>query len=176
MRGSGTAPPQHPPRQRPSRRAAPVRVAPGPPRDGAAAPAPSRPLAPPPPARPTLCPDPPREQAWGGGAMYQRILFGMDSQGHAGQALPVVTTLARTSGAEVVVLHVRDASLELVAPAIAEGHVEDAVRRLAGGGVSARGKLVTTYDTEPAARIAAMAGEIGADLVALGSHGRTHIG
>ncbi len=108
--------------------------------------------------------------------MYQRILFGMDSQGHAGQALPVVTTLARTSGAEVVVLHVRDASLELVAPAIAEGHVEDAVRRLAGGGVSARGKLVTTYDTEPAARIAAMAGEIGADLVALGSHGRTHIG
>jgi nucleotide-binding universal stress UspA family protein len=108
--------------------------------------------------------------------MYRRILFGMDAAGHAGQALPVVTTLARTSGGEVVVLHVRDASLDLVSPAIAEGHVDDAVAALTAAGVSASGEVAVTREAGPVARIVVGARELGADLVALGSRGRTHVG
>jgi nucleotide-binding universal stress UspA family protein len=108
--------------------------------------------------------------------MYERILLGMDAGGHATQALPVVTTLARTSGGEVVVLHVRDASLDEVSPAVAEGHVDEAVAALTAAGVRARGEVAVTLDRDPVGRIVAGSRELGADLVALGSRGRTHVG
>ncbi len=108
--------------------------------------------------------------------MYKKILFAIDAQGRAEHALPVLATLAASSAGEVVVLHVRDAGLDLVSPAIAEGHVDDAVRRLSGAGVEATGEVIATYDSDPVAKIAARTREVGADLVALGSRGRTHIG
>jgi nucleotide-binding universal stress UspA family protein len=108
--------------------------------------------------------------------MYERILLGMDAGGHATQALPVVTTLARTSGGEVVVLHVRDASLDEVSPAVAEGHVDEAVTALTAAGVRARGEVAVSLDRDPVGRIVAGSRELGADLVALGSRGRTHVG
>jgi nucleotide-binding universal stress UspA family protein len=108
--------------------------------------------------------------------MYRRILFGMDSQGQAAPAIGVVTILAKASGAEVVVLHVRDAGLDLESPAVARGHVQAAVRRLTDAGVRARGEVVRTADAEPAWQIANEARAVGADLVALGSRGRTRVG
>ena len=105
--------------------------------------------------------------------MYRRILFGVDAAGLAEQALPVVSTLARASGAEVIALMVHAPERD---PEPAERRLREVVRRLSGAGVGARSELRAGPGSDPAGQIVAAARDFGADLVALGSHGRGHLG
>ncbi|HXM58899.1 MAG TPA: universal stress protein [Candidatus Dormibacteraeota bacterium] len=103
--------------------------------------------------------------------MYRKILVGLDRQGRAEQALPVVAALARRSLAEVVLLHVRAAGANGELPGAADVRLAAVVDRLEAEGVRAHAEVLATALPVPRAIVDA-ARRLGADLVALGSHGR----
>jgi nucleotide-binding universal stress UspA family protein len=107
--------------------------------------------------------------------MFKKIVMGIDREGLAAGAIPVVVTLARRSGAEVVVVHVRDIENELRSREDAAEVLDTAVGELTAHGVHATGEIRSIADRHPARAIARAAEEHGADLVAVGSHGRTDL-
>ncbi len=95
--------------------------------------------------------------------MYRRILLAIDGHGLAENGLPVVAALAHQSHGQVLVVAASGAAAE---------RVDDAVRRLQRTNVSARGEVLATHARQVPRLIADAATRMGADLVALGSHGR----
>lgn len=107
--------------------------------------------------------------------MYRKIVFAVDADPGSEAALPFVTALARSCGAAVHVLHV-----ERVGEERQSGEVRQLVKRfeeeLERAGVGASGEVRLIRDGEIAEVIAKAAEASQADLVALGSHGRSDLG
>lgn len=105
----------------------------------------------------------------------KKILLAVDGGGLALAALPAVAALA-SEGAAVLALHVAGP----VAPdeAVAAGAVRlrEVADQLRRAGVRAETELREGTRHQVAAQIAAAAAEWGADLIALGSHGRGSVG
>jgi nucleotide-binding universal stress UspA family protein len=104
--------------------------------------------------------------------VYRRIVLALDRRGLAESAVPVVAALARGSLAQVVVLSVRDAETDAMPAATTAGAAAAAVAELEAGGVCARAEVLSVHARPVAAVIVEAAHRLGADLVALGSHGR----
>jgi nucleotide-binding universal stress UspA family protein len=108
--------------------------------------------------------------------MYSRILFAVDDDEALAGAVPVVAAHARKWGAEVRVVHVHRIDPNAVGGAGRE-LVRSVVDRLRSDGVRAEGeiRLVDRGDAIGPA-IASVATREGADLVAIGSRGRSDLG
>jgi universal stress protein A len=113
----------------------------------------------------------------------KRIVIATDFAESAEQALEYATELARTQGAELILLHVyvelppypEVASAQVVAiheeqRRWVEAALDERARRARGAGLLAR-PLVRTGS--PATMIARTAEEEGADMVVVGTHGRS---
>ncbi|HSR24051.1 MAG TPA: universal stress protein [Candidatus Eisenbacteria bacterium] len=108
--------------------------------------------------------------------MYSRILFAVDDDEALPAAVPVVAAYARRWDADVRVLHVH--RIDPSAPSTPSRRlVRELVERLQSEGVSAEGEVRLVEGAEKAARVIARAArQEEADLVAIGSHGRSDLG
>ncbi|HWS02805.1 MAG TPA: universal stress protein [Gammaproteobacteria bacterium] len=97
----------------------------------------------------------------------QRILLATDGSVHSQAALEAVARFAEISGLPVTVLSV-PSSTQIDAQQV----VDDAVRKLQTRGVTVDARVI---EGKPDEVIPAAATELGADLVVMGSHGRTGI-
>ncbi len=97
----------------------------------------------------------------------QRLLLATDGSEHSQAALETVARFAEISGLPVTVLSVAG-STQIDARQV----VDDAVRKLQARGVTVDDRIM---EGKPDEVIAAAATELGADLVVMGSHGRTGI-
>ncbi len=121
--------------------------------------------------------------------MYKKILVPLDGSDLAEKVLPHVTTLAKTSGAEVTLVTVAElslgvagAKLEAFPQAAAEqsaalraeaiGYLEKVQRALRDQGVMAR---VIVLQGDVASQIIAYAEQQGFDLITMATHGRSGI-
>ncbi len=108
--------------------------------------------------------------------MYDRILLALDAERRSAPAMAAVARLARSPETEVLVVHVRDVERQLRTRYEAQKLVEATVARLREAGVRARGEVWTIDDGRVAEALVACAEQFRADLVALGSHGRSELG
>ena len=108
--------------------------------------------------------------------MYSRILLAVDEDESLEAAVAVVAAYARRWGADVRVLHAQ--RVGAAGPnGAARRLVTSVVERLEAAGVCADGEIRLVRDGEKAATVIALAAEqAGADLVAIGSHGRSDLG
>lgn len=108
--------------------------------------------------------------------MYSRILFAVDDDQALADAVPVVAAYARRWSAEVRVLHFHRVDPHAVNGAGRE-LVETVVDRLRSEGVSAEGDIrLVDHGDRIGPAIASAATREGADLVAIGSRGRSDLG
>jgi len=108
--------------------------------------------------------------------MFSRILFAVDDDEALAGAVPVVAAYARTLGAEVRVLHVHPIDPHAVNGAGRE-LVDAVVDRMQSAGVRAEGEIrLVDHGERIGSAIASVAAREGADLVAIGSHGRSDLG
>jgi nucleotide-binding universal stress UspA family protein len=107
--------------------------------------------------------------------MYHKILFAIDDDEALTAAEPVVAAYARRWAADVRVLHVHRTDAE--APNGANRQLVKAViGRLANQGVHAEGEIrLVEHGDRAASVIATAAAQAEADLVAIGSHGRSDL-
>jgi nucleotide-binding universal stress UspA family protein len=106
--------------------------------------------------------------------MYRRILFAIDDDEAMWAAVRVVAAHARGGLAEVHVLHVDRSPLDAAGGRRLADAVVDSLR---GQGVSAAGEVrAAAHGHDVAAAIADVATSTGADLVVVGSHGRSDLG
>jgi nucleotide-binding universal stress UspA family protein len=114
-----------------------------------------------------------------GEPMYKRILIPLDGSALAEAVLPHVEELAKSGGAELVLLRVASAHLFPGADPIeaqvaivqeAENYVADVAQRLQEKGISAEAKV--RYG-DPAEEILDHAARDQIDLIAMATHGRT---
>jgi nucleotide-binding universal stress UspA family protein len=108
--------------------------------------------------------------------MYSRILFAVDDDEALSAAVPVVAAYARKWGAEVRVLHVHR-----IDPVAVNGAgrrlVKGVVDQLLSDDVRAEGEIrLVDHGDNIGAAIASAAMREGADLVAIGSRGRSDLG
>jgi nucleotide-binding universal stress UspA family protein len=108
--------------------------------------------------------------------MFRRILLAVDAQRVADAAVPAVAQLAASSHVEVLVVHVRDIERGLRTRFEDEHLVDHVVARLRDAGVTARGEVRTIANGDVADALLDSAGRFGADVIALGSHGRSELG
>lgn len=113
--------------------------------------------------------------------VYQRILLPTDGSDASEGAIEEAVGLAVRLGAELRVLSVVDASgMESPGPSgrAADGLEEDAERAAASAADRARAAGVERVETvvehgAPAERIVEVADDLGADLIVMGTHGRS---
>lgn len=105
----------------------------------------------------------------------KKILLAVDRDGLAESVVPAVAALSSAAGARLLVLHVLDPSAPDASWMDAADAISDLVVRLAREGIEAEAQIRDGSPREVAAQIVAAAGEIDADLIALGSHGRGDI-
>src|SRR5690242_20409973 len=108
--------------------------------------------------------------------MYRRIVLAVDAQRVADAAVRAVVQLAVTSHSEVLVVHVRDIERGLRTRFEDEHLVDHVVARLRDAGVTARGEVRTISNGDVADALVDSAERFGADVIALGSHGRSELG
>lgn len=108
--------------------------------------------------------------------MYRRILLAVDAQRVADAAVPAVAQLAAASHGEVLVVHVRDIERGLRTRFEDQHLVDHVVGRLRDAGVAARGEVRTISNGDVADALIDSAERFGADVVAMGSHGRSELG
>ena len=114
--------------------------------------------------------------------MFKKIVWATDGSEDADRALVLVSQLASEGGGEVLVVHCR----ELTLPGKAGGRqtlaanepelekkIEGQVAELCGGGVSATLRVETTSVGGAAHVIGDLASEDHADLIVVGTRGRT---
>lgn len=111
-----------------------------------------------------------------------RILVPTDFSDHARAALTYAHELAEAFGARVDVLHVIEEAalahvygIEAVSPGVNDlkSRTRAALQDLLGAEEGERGGGVYVEVGQPAAMIVRCAGEIGADIIVISSHGRT---
>jgi nucleotide-binding universal stress UspA family protein len=109
--------------------------------------------------------------------MFEKILYADDRSEPAKRALPAVIDIAKKSGAEVLVMHVREMDLVKGMPIEHEAAddamdlVEGAVRDIKDSGVSARGEVYRAPYGYAATAIVNEAAATDADLIVMGSRG-----
>jgi nucleotide-binding universal stress UspA family protein len=108
--------------------------------------------------------------------MYRRIVLAVDAERVADGAVPAVASLAAASRGEVLVVHVRDIERGLRTRFEDQHLVDHAVARLRDAGIAARGEVRTISNGDVADALVDSAERFGADLVAMGSHGRSQLG
>jgi nucleotide-binding universal stress UspA family protein len=114
--------------------------------------------------------------------MYDKLLVAIDESEPAGRALEQAGGLAALSKGSVQVMHVREhmvargADWYLTDEEEAKALVDGAVDRLRGQGIEASGVVTHALHGQVADAIWDQAESQGADLVVLGSHGRTAVG
>jgi nucleotide-binding universal stress UspA family protein len=108
--------------------------------------------------------------------MYRRILLAVDAQRVADAAVPAVVQLAAGPGSEVLVVHVRDIERGLRTRFEDQHLVDHVVARLRDARVAARGEVRTISNGDVADALVDSAARFRADLIAMGSHGRSEMG
>lgn len=110
-------------------------------------------------------------------AMFERILLAVDGSEPSHRATSVAADLARRIKAEIVVVHVKEREItwaggaDLETPREAQDLVDDTVRALKDGGVSARGEVHSSVFGRAARVILEAANDAGADVIVMGSRG-----
>jgi nucleotide-binding universal stress UspA family protein len=99
----------------------------------------------------------------------QKIAVGIDLSPESELAAAHAMSLARRDGAQVVLVHVRSTE-EMYLGIDERAHLEELRQRLVGQGVEVSHAVVDGF---PDAALADAAHELGADLILLGTHGRT---
>jgi nucleotide-binding universal stress UspA family protein len=112
--------------------------------------------------------------------MFETIVWATDGSEEANHALPFVTDLARTYDSKIVVVHANDVLPGRFggAPLLAD---EEELRETFGrqvadlqdAGYDVELRIETGVGRGPAALIAEAAAEVGADLIVVGTHGRS---
>ena len=107
--------------------------------------------------------------------MWDRLLLAMDQFDSGQAALALAMGLASSSGAGIVVLHVRERSPYMQVPPLetmaeAQNLVDDAVGTLARAGVDARGVVCSAGQHQLARRLVEEAAAWGCDAIVLGSN------
>ena len=100
----------------------------------------------------------------------RRVLLATDGSPHSEAAAGTAGHLARQAGLPVTVVSVVTGSHSAARRQEAEQAVASKVERLKGMGVAAEGKIV---EGRPDEAIVKAAEDVGADLIVMGSHGRT---
>lgn len=114
--------------------------------------------------------------------MYDKLLVAIDESEPAGRALEQARGLAALSKGSVHVLHVREhwvtrgADWYVTDEDEAESLVNPAVAQLRDAGIDASGVVAHALQGQVADAVWDAAESVGADLVVLGSHGRTAVG
>ena len=116
--------------------------------------------------------------------MYDKVLVAIDEWEPSSRALEQAGAIATLSKGSVEVFHVREhvvgrragAEFSLSNPEDARTLVDHAVAQLRDQGVEASGVMMDAPQGRAADAIWEQAEAIGADLVVLGSHGRTAMG
>ena len=112
--------------------------------------------------------------------MFNKIVWATDGSAGADHALGYARDLARTTGAELVVVHAEQMSearssigyTRRVDEEDLEAKIKRQVAEITASGVPASVKVIGGH-AHPAALIAEVAEEVGADLVVVGTRGRT---
>jgi nucleotide-binding universal stress UspA family protein len=110
-------------------------------------------------------------------AAFKRILVASDFSEASGRALELAVAMARESGADLHVLHVceiplyTDAPIDLVTPLAeaAQARLDKLLRSVRDICPAAKGVFKVGAPWE---QILAAAGEVGADVIVVGTHGR----
>jgi nucleotide-binding universal stress UspA family protein len=114
--------------------------------------------------------------------MYEKVLVAIDESEHAGRTVEQALALATLSKGSVQVLHVREhlvtrgADWYVTDEADAKALVDRVVARLRAHGVEASGVVTQAPQGRVADAIWDQAEVFGADLVIVGSHGRSALG
>ncbi|HSR22060.1 MAG TPA: universal stress protein [Candidatus Eisenbacteria bacterium] len=104
---------------------------------------------------------------------FRRLLFAVDGSETSRLALPLVAAYASAWGADLHLLHVHPAAAGPASDDVAGALLSDMVRALERVGIAASGQ-VHIVDREPVGPvIARLSRHLEADLVVVGSHGRT---
>jgi nucleotide-binding universal stress UspA family protein len=114
--------------------------------------------------------------------MLEKLLLAVDQSEHSRKAIPATVELARAGGGAVHVLHVREVFYPVPptvrgdTPEEAQALVDGIVEELKGAGVAAEGAVRPSTGGSPAGAILEYAGEVGAGLIVVGSHGHSALG
>lgn len=108
--------------------------------------------------------------------MYRRILLAVDAQRVADAAVAAVAELATARDSEVLVVHVRDIERDLRTQLEDQDLVDHVVAQLHDAGVTTSGEVRTISNGDVADVLVDSAGRFGADVIAMGSHGRSELG
>lgn len=103
--------------------------------------------------------------------MYRKIVLAYDPGGLADSAVPIVTTLARQSGGEVIVLSVYDSFWDMVPQEDLRTRLDGLTNQMRAQGVQARAELLRVYRDQASKELLRTIRLLEPDLVALGSHG-----
>jgi nucleotide-binding universal stress UspA family protein len=113
--------------------------------------------------------------------MTNTIVWATDGSENADRALSVARTLARETGASLVVVHIVQRFATKTGLAVhadeerVEAKLERVVEELSNEGFDATLKIVNHLGAQPAHEIANVAREVGADLIVAGTHGHAPI-
>jgi nucleotide-binding universal stress UspA family protein len=116
--------------------------------------------------------------------MFKSIVWGTDGSEYADKALALVKELANAGGAAVTLVHVVErvegsggvGPIRRVDEAELQAHLQEVADELSAQGLSATLKITGDVGARPAHEVANTAREVGADLIVVGTRGRTAIG
>jgi nucleotide-binding universal stress UspA family protein len=113
--------------------------------------------------------------------VFETILVGIDHSDHSQHALSAATELAKAAKGQVRVVHVREMSIGKPGPVPKEftdeanAVVDEAVKALAAGGLTATGTVRDSHTGRVAGEILAEAASSGASVIVMGSRGLTDL-
>lgn len=113
--------------------------------------------------------------------MFEKILLAVDGSKESASAVPLAADLAKKSGGEVVVFHVREhvvgrgGSWELEDDAQSQALVDKVKSELAAADVKASGRVDAGLAGHTALAILDAADAEGADLIVMGTRGRSDL-
>ena len=112
--------------------------------------------------------------------MFKSIIWATDGSASADRAMPYVKSLASEHDSQVVVLHVDELLVGRGGgqPVIADepdvrAKIEQQAKELSDEGIAAASRVVTTTTGGAAHNLAEAAEDLGADLIVVGTRGRT---
>jgi nucleotide-binding universal stress UspA family protein len=114
--------------------------------------------------------------------MFERILVATDSSEPSTRAVEFAAGLARDHGSEMIVLHAvprivsRFRTSDLEEPDAARELVDGIVRDLKDRGLNARGEVVRVLEGHMSRGIVESAGSADADVIVMGTRGRSDFG
>jgi nucleotide-binding universal stress UspA family protein len=106
--------------------------------------------------------------------MFKTVVWATDGSEQAARALPYAKQVAEVTGAELVVLHVRELLVGRAGgqPVYADEDVTEARLKVVAEELGASLQVVTSLDVNAGATIAQIADSLEADLIVVGTRGR----